>query len=635
MKKNIVLLYIFSIALVLLSVSVWEFWLEHIIEPFLATQYQPESITEQWEFVITVFVFSAFALVIPTILALKIETKRQATLDSLKKLQNKTLTLLDERTIELASVKQKLAGEKYTQGATKEVIGSTNISMQSLIDSISDSIMVIDQNYQVRMLNKAARDIHLNGLYPSETPSCHKLSHNEDIPCVGPEHECPLNNVMESGKSCTVLHHHFDSNGVNVPFEILASPILDENGEVLGVIELARDVTSRLIREEKQKEANTNLLTLQRDQSIATLAGGFAHEFNNILTSILGNAELLGVRLDESDSNKKQADAIIAGTEQLADLTGQLLAYAKGGKYFNQSIPLNEQIDDTVHLIHTGKFADTEVEFDLSYDLWPVLGDPAQISQLIMNIILNGFEALENKEGKLIIRTANLTRTEKWQCNVSDIRPPGEYVLISVTNTGSTISDELIKMIFEPFFTTKSTGRGMGLAAAKGIVQNHNGCIAVESHGDQTTFQVFLPKGVSDKELILGDGKSPGVALGLKILVVDDETQVLTTITSLLNHHGCIVLTADKGLEALAVIDRHKTSLDLVILDIQMPDMTGDKVYTRLKEISPGLRVLISSGHDQYIALKNILLDPKDTFIKKPFRMSDLMLKIKELTVKE
>jgi hypothetical protein len=102
--------------------------------------------------------------------------------------------------------------------------------MQSLIDSISDSIMVIDQNYQVRMLNKAARAIHLNGLYPSETMSCHKLSHNEDIPCTGPEHECPFSIVMETGKSCTVLHHHFDSNGVNVPFEILASPIFDEKG---------------------------------------------------------------------------------------------------------------------------------------------------------------------------------------------------------------------------------------------------------------------------------------------------------------------------------------------------------------------------------------------------------------------
>ncbi len=229
-------------------------------------------------------------------------------------------------------------------------------------------------------------------------------------------------------------------------------------------------MSSRLVRKEKQRKADAGLLALQRDQSIATLAGGLAHEFNNILTSILGNAELLGVRLAENDINKKQADAIIAGSEHLADLTKQLLAYAKGGKNFNQSIQINAQIEAALHLIHNDKFADTEVKFDLSYDLWPVLGDPAQISQLIINIIINGFEALENTEGELIIRTANLTKTEKWECNANDIRPPGDYVLISVSHTGSTISDEIIEKIFEPFFSTKFTGRGMGLSAAKGIV---------------------------------------------------------------------------------------------------------------------------------------------------------------------
>ena len=131
----------------------------------------------------------------------------------------------------------------------------------------------------------------------------------------------------------------------------------------------------------------------------------------------------------------------------------------------------------------------------------------------------------------------------------------------------------------------------------------------------------------------MGDGDSSSDISGLKVLVVDDEPQVLTIIKSLLDHHGCNVLSANKGQEALEIIERHKADLYLVILDIQMPDMTGDKVYIRLKEIKPGLNVLISSGLEEYTALKNILLDPKDKFIKKPFRMSDLMLKIKELTV--
>ncbi len=633
MKRNIFLLYFSSISLVFISILAWEFLLEPNINSLFYNTHGHESIAEQWEYVKTVFLFCAVTLIIPTLLALKIEKKRQATLNSLHKLQNETANFLNERTIELASVRQELDTEKFKQSSTIGRNDTTNISMQSLIDSISDSIMVIDTNYQVRMLNKAAREIHLNGSQLSETILCHKLSHHEDTPCKEPEHQCPFSIVMETGKSCTVLHHHFDSHGVNAPFEIQASPIHNENGDVIGIIELARDVSDRLAREQKQKDADTRLLNLQKDQSIATLAGGLSHEFNNILTSILGNAELLSVRLDERDINRKQADAIIQGSEHLADLTRQLLAYAKGGKYLDQSLNINAQINDALSLIYTDKFSGIEVELDIAEDLWPILGDPGQISQLIMNIIINGFEALENTAGKLIIRTANLTKAEKWKCKENLNYPAGDYVFFSVTNTGAIISEEILAKVFEPFFSTKFAGRGMGLAATKGIVQNHNGCISVQNGSDETTFQVFLPREITDKETIMGDGDSSGDISGLKVLVVDDEPQVLSIIKSLLDHHGCNVLSADKGQEALEIIERHKADLDLVILDIQMPDMTGDKVYIRLKEIKPGLNVLISSGLEEYTALKNILLDPKDKFIKKPFRMSDLMLKIKELTV--
>ena len=157
-----------------------------------------ESIAEKWEYVKTVFLFCAVALIIPTLLALKIEKKRQSTLKSLHKLQNETANFLNERTVELAAVRQELDTEKFKQSSTIGRNDTTNISMQSLIDSISDSIMVIDTNYQVRMLNKAAREIHLNGSQLSETILCHKLSHHEDTPCKEPEHQCPFSIVMES-----------------------------------------------------------------------------------------------------------------------------------------------------------------------------------------------------------------------------------------------------------------------------------------------------------------------------------------------------------------------------------------------------------------------------------------------------
>jgi signal transduction histidine kinase len=631
MKRNIPSRYFPSLFLILLSLGVWELWLEPYISPLYGAESEPAG--QNWLFLIPIAVFCAFLLYLVFSQFKKAEenvTKADYLFDSDKK----RTTQLQEKTVELASMIQLHDDAKNGGVDPGKKNESINVSLQTLIDSISDSLMVIDGNYQVRMMNKAAKDTHLNDNQSlSDTILCHKLTHDMDSPCSEPEHECPFHEVMKTGVSCTVLHHHHDSHGNTIPYEILASPIHDASGNIVGIVELARDVSSRIAREKKQKESDARLLNLQREQSIATLAGGLAHEFNNTLTAILGNAELLSTRMVQNDDNRELTESIIKGSEHLADLTKQLLAYAKGGKYRSQSILVNAQIKDSLRLIHTDKFPNIEVELDLHEDLWPVLGDPAQLSQLIMNVIINGFEALENKKGTLLISTTNEVKTDQWECKAKEIHPPGYYVLIRVTNTGSTISEELLDKIFDPFFSTKYTGRGMGLAAAKGIVQNHNGCISVISRNDKTTFYILLPREIPDKEFMKDNEASPAEVLDLNVLIIDDDPHVLSIIRSLLAHHGCNVTSTDKGVEAVKHIEQHRDTLDLVILDIQMPDLSGDKVYKMLKEIKSDLKVLISSGHDEYTALKDIRLDPKDRFIKKPFRMSDLILKVKELAV--
>ena len=379
MKKIFFLFYLLAVFLVFIFSLAWEFWLEPVVEPIFNKNYRPETVADHWEYVITVLLFSIIALIIPFVLTLKIFKKSQSAFDSLKTLQLKTENLLQEKTVELASFRDVSFADEQFHAKLEEINETISISLQSLINSISDSIMVIDKNYQVRMLNKAARDIHFDGSQPEEIILCHKLSHNSDTPCSGPEHKCPFAMVLDSGESCTVLHHHLNSNGETVPFEILASPIRNEAGDIVGIIELARDVSDRLDREKKQREADTRLLNLQREQSIATLAGGLAHEFNNTLTTILGNAELLDARLGERNTSKKLSEAIISGSEHLADLTRQLLAYAKGGKYLNQSVLINAQIKDTIRLMQTEKFADTKITLNLTEDLWPVSGDPGHV----------------------------------------------------------------------------------------------------------------------------------------------------------------------------------------------------------------------------------------------------------------
>jgi signal transduction histidine kinase len=581
-------------------------------------------------------VFCGLALLVPSFIAILIEQKRSDAVASFKKLQEKTTGLLENRTIELDSALQQLNTSSSFQEKSSVELQKTNVTLQTIIDSLSDSILVIDLNYNLKMVNKTARQEYLKNPDGPIPLNCYNFSHKRNEPCKAPDHRCPIDEVINTGKQCTVVHKHIRKDGSEVPVEVLASPILSETGDVVGVIESARDISYRIADEEKRKESELRLFKQQRDQSIATLAGGIAHEFNNILTSVLGNAELLNVRLNDQDPNRKQTDAIIQGSHHLADLTSQLLAYAKGGKYQSEKISINKVVNNSLNLTHTGKFAGIGVHLELAEDIWPVIGDPLQIKQLVMNILINGFEALEVTDGVLEIHTANQTKNDKWQCKQKEMHPSGEYVHLMVTNTGSEIPVEDLEKIFDPFFSTKFTGRGLGLAAAKGIVQNHDGCIYVDNSLVGTTFHILLHRAVFDQE-VMATKNGPAVGInGLRVLAVDDEPQVLSIIENLLTHHGCHVLTADKGSEAMEIINRHKDDLDLVILDIQMPGMSGDEVYRKLKVLNPGIRVLISSGYEEYTALQNIELDARcDRFIKKPFSMVELLQKIKEVLLQE
>jgi signal transduction histidine kinase/CheY-like chemotaxis protein len=617
--------------LVFVLAVAWEFWLEPYLHPSFAAVLEPESTRMHWEYVKTITVFCGLALLVPTMIAAIVERKRLFAIKSLEELQDRTADLLQQRTIEINSVRQ----QSPSQHQPTEDLIKTSVTLQTIIDSLSESIMVIDLNYNIKMINKAARETYLDDPDDPTPLYCYKISHKENEPCSSPDHNCPIDEVLQTKKQCTVVHKHINKIGAEVSVEILASPIFNEIGEVIGIIESARDISCRLADEEKRKESDMRFYQQQREQSIATLAGGIAHEFNNILTSVLGNAELLSVRMLDNDPHKKQTDAIINGAHLLADLTRQLIAYAKGGKYQSQEISFNSTLQETLELTHTGKFASIEVFLELADDLWMILGDPVQINQLCMNIIINGFEALEITKGNLEIRTSNITMNEKWKCGTGNIHPPGDYVQLEVTNTGSEIPPEIIDKIFDPFFSTKFTGRGLGLAAAKGIVQNHDGCIYVDSSIERTTFYVLLPKALFDQEVISSSTITPVELRGLKILAVDDDPQVLSITENLLTHHGCNVLTTDKGSEALEIISRHKDNLDLVVLDIQMPGMTGDVVYRKLKDINPTIKVLVSSGYEEFTALQNIELSPSDRFIKKPFSMAELMQRINEIVSQE
>jgi PAS domain S-box-containing protein len=395
---------------------------------------------------------------------------------------------------------------------------STRAFLQSVIDGVTESIMVIDTDYRIRLINRAANRMHGVDLPLTDSHLCYKISHHSDEPCHGEEHPCPLKKVIETKEPVTLVHRHLRSNGTEYVIEIGASPIFDKDGEVAGIIEVGRDITEKLRLEEEEKEFRARLFEQQKDQSIALIAKGIAHDFNNLLGTVIGNVDLLQMGDSPKEDECGIVEAIGAAAHRMSDLTTQLLAYAKGGTYKLEKFVLNSLIHETLKFSHTGTATRINIKRELAKDLWPIVADPGQMKQMLVNIFTNAFEAMEEEGGTLKVNTYNTDMKEDWECPFNNVHPAGKYVAIDISNTGPGIPDDIYRQIFEPFYTTKTLGRGLGLAAVAGIVQNHGGCVSFDSDTDKTTFHILLPK--ADKngnsprnEILSSSGSTPDLHL--------------------------------------------------------------------------------------------------------------------------
>ena len=367
--------------------------------------------------------------------------------------------------------------------------------LQSVIDGVTESIMVIDTNYRIRLINATALKLHAVDLPLTDSHLCYMISHHSNEPCHGEEHPCPLKKVVESKEPVTLIHRHKRINGTEYVIEIGASPIFDNDGEVTGIIEVGRDITEKLRLEEEEKEFRARLFQQQKDQSIALIAKGIAHDFNNLLGTVIGNVDLLQMGSAPKEDECGIVEAIGSAAHRMSDLTTQLLAYAKGGTYKLDKFVLNSLILQTLKFAHTGTAAKIKTAHHLEKDLWPVVADPGQMKQMLVNIFSNAFEAMEEEGGgTLTVNSSNKVKESDWECPFNNMHPAGNYISIDISNTGPGIPEKISKQIFEPFYTTKSLGRGLGLAAVAGIVQNHGGCVSFQSNSEGTTFHILLPK---------------------------------------------------------------------------------------------------------------------------------------------
>ena len=406
-------------------------------------------------------------------------------------------------------------------------------------------------------------------------------------------------------------------------------PYKGPNQGVAGLIGFALDVTDLEKAEEEKTALESQLQQALRMKSIGTLAGGMAHNFNNLLMGILGNVSLMLLNMTPEHQHYKNLKVIQKLVKSGSELTKQLLGYAMQGKYEAKPINLNKLVKETA-----GTFGSTKKEIRISHELceelFPIRADQSQIEQVVLNLYVNAAEAMP-RGGELHLRTMNVTQADM---EGKPYRPkPGNYVYLSVTDNGVGMDKETMERIFEPFFTTKglAKGTGLGLASSYGIIKAHGGYIDVKSEiGRGSTFEIYLP---ACMDHLVGDKKESSELLASKktILFVDDEETILALGNDMLNALGYNVLLAGSGNEALKIYRQHRESIDMVVLDMIMPHMGGGETFDRMKEIDPDVKVLLSSGYSIDGQAQEILDRGCDGFIQKPFDLKGFSHRIEEV----
>jgi two-component system cell cycle sensor histidine kinase/response regulator CckA len=389
-----------------------------------------------------------------------------------------------------------------------------------------------------------------------------------------------------------------------------------------GAIITSIDITA-------QKRLEAQLQQAQKMEALGTLAGGIAHDFNNLLMAVLGNVSLMLHDMTSDHPYHERLKNIEEHVRSGAALTKQLLGYASKGQYEIKGLDLNKLVKETAYAFGRTR-KDTMIHLELAEDLNEMQGDQGQIEQVLLNLYVNATDAMPGG-GSLLIKTTKVSH-EDMKGKLYDPEP-GNYVLLTVTDVGVGMDKETKERVFDPFFTTKEMGggTGLGLAAAYGVVRGHGGYIDVESEkGRGTTVSIYLPATGKRIEKAIHPSEQTIMRRGT-ILLVDDEKMVLDIGVKVLNRLGYRVLRAGGGKDAVDVYTEKKDEINLVILDMRMPDMDGDEVFDRMKEINPGVKVLLASGYSTDSRVRDLLERGCGGFIEKPFSMEELSMAIKNI----
>lgn len=412
--------------------------------------------------------------------------------------------------------------------------------------------------------------------------------------------------------------------------EVLLSTVAerDAQGNYLGAMAFMLDLTDISRAEQKNRQLSVRLQQAQKMESIATLAGGIAHQFNNALAVILGNLELIQMDGVDGDNVQRFIPPIDEAGHRMVQLTSQLLAFARGGKFQTQTLPAHTFVRDTLKLVSHSMSANVDLVTELDENTDHIEVDQTQMQMLLTAILANATEAIEG-QGQIRISLTNAFINE-LECHQYPGLRPGRMVRLRITDDGKGMEEDIRTRIFEPFFTTKFTGRGLGMAAVYGIVKKHNGYIYVDSKIDQgTTVTIFMPCAEPirkvEEEAPLYTNAHMGTAL-----IIEDEMMVMDVSRAIIERLGYRVLEATSGEEAVDIAENHPGHIDFALLDIILPDMNGNQIYPLIKKARPNLKVIVCSGFAQDGPAEEILEAGADNFIQKPFSASAISAALKK-----
>ena len=507
----------------------------------------------------------------------------------------------------------------------EEALRKTEEQYRRIVDTTSEGIWTANNDFFITYTNKRMAEIL--GYEPNELigKNIRFFAFEDDVRDVVYKLERRKQGISEQYE-----RRYRRKDGSTVWVHVSATPTYDAEGRVMGSFAMFTDITARKYAEEEKALLESQLRQSQKLEAIGTLAGGVAHDFNNILTAIVGFSSLARMELTEDDPKTAYIEQVLSAAEKASNLTQSLLAFSRKQKIDPKPHRINDIIKDTTKLLKRLLTEDISLNIELDPANPVILADITQVDQILINLAINARDAMP-KGGVLSIRMTTVTLGDEF-IKSHDLGQVGEYALLSVSDNGTGMDEITKEHIFEPFFTTKEMGRGtgLGLSTVYGIVKQHNGNINVDSTLNKgTTFRIYFPV-VQLREQKVSDTLMADIQRGSEtILVAEDDPGVRSFIVDILHRYGYTTIEAADGQKALRQYADNQDRIDLVVCDVVMPKMNGKEMYDRIKITNPNIRALFISGYTQDVVLDRGIEDSTVDFIAKPIRPKEFLKKVR------